>query len=735
MAKVSVIKTNFTAGETSPRLRARVDVARFANSVETMENFIPLVHGGAKRRGGLRYRAAAKNATKPARLIPFVFSREQAFMLELGELYIRFYTGAGQVLSGGLPYEIASPWDDAELDDLKYVQGKDTVFFAHPSYPMRKLVRFANTNWKLSAVTFEVPPSDEIGERAATTLSLSATSGGAVTATAGAPSFLAGDVGRWLESAQGRGQITVFTDTTHVTVNIAAADAFASTGPIASGSWKITESPKTELTPSATGPVGATITLTGSANTWKNTAQVNHVGMFVEINGGLAEVSGYTSPTVVDAIVRTELASTTAAPSGGWALRQTVWNSVDGYPRAVTRFKQRLIAGGSTAYPNTIWGSRVGEYFNFADGTDDSDGYAFELDSDQANDIEHLASNKSLLALTFGAEFELRGGVEKPITPTNVSADSPTGRGCNFARPVRVADELLFVQRGGKKIRALGYRVEKDGFNAPDVSVLSEHITGDGIYEMAFAQEPDQVVWMARADGQFPTMSIDRDQDAIGFARQFTDGQVESVATMPYANQDQVWAIVVREIDGAEVRYVETIDEDCNTDCCITGAVGEGDDPTDVWGGLDHLEGMTVDVVADGYVASQQVVTGGEITLERAASSVEIGLHYDSTIVDHPPEVVLGGTAQGSAMSINEIVVRFHETIGGRINGNQLPVRRFGEAVLDQPLERFTGDKRVDNLGWGRAGSGDSPGTVTVMQDQPLPMQVLGIIKKVTVNG
>jgi len=880
MPRVSVIKTNFTAGELSPRLLGRVDVARYANGARTLLNAYPLVHGGAKRRFGLKFSARAKNATKQTRLVPFIFSRDQAFMLEFGETYIRFNTGTGIVTltaqaitnitkanpavvtysgadtfangdrviiqnvlgmtevnnreftvanvntgantfelsgvnsagyttyaSGGTVaeiYEIASPWDDTELDDLHYVQGADTMFLSHTSYPMRKLVRYGNTNWKLSTVTWEVPPNDEIGERPTTTLSLSATSGAAVTATAGAASFEASDVGRYLESGAGRGQITGYTSSTVVTVNIAAADAFASTGPIASGSWKITESPKTTCTPSAKDPEGASVTLTLGAAGWKNLAANVHVGSYVEINGGLVEITGYTSTTIVSGTIRTVLAATTAAPSGSWALRQVQWNSIDGYPRAVTLYEQRLVAGGSPGYPNEVWGSRSGEYFNFADGVDDSDGFAFALASDQVNPIEHLASTRILLPLTYGGEFSMAGGVEKPITPTNVQARLQTVYGCDVARPVRVANEIIFVQRGGKKIRALGYRVESDAFNAPDVSILSEHITGDGILELAFQQEPDQVVWMVRADGYLVSMSIDRDQDVVGFARHNTDGVFESVAVMPYNDADQLWAVVVRTINGETVRYIEHIEDGCQTDACITGDVTESAvtsatwsagvvtvtqtghgystgntirlsdfapaayngeweitntgtntytfalaaDPgattvvgtaakaTTAWSGLMHLEGETVDIVADGNVSAQKTVSAGAVTLSRAAYSVEIGLHYDSVIETLPPELGTGqGTAQGNAISIHEIIVRFHETKGGTVNGQPIPTRSFGSGpVLDQPVPEFTGDKRIENLGWGRAGGGDSDGSVTITQDQPLPMQVLAVITRLTVN-
>lgn len=805
MPRVSVFKTNFTAGELSPRLLARVDIARYQNGAKELFNCYPLVHGGSRRRQGLRFAAAAKNATKRARLVPFVRARDDAFMLELGETYLRFYTGLGQIESSpGTPYELATPWDDLELADLHYVQGADTMFFAHPDYSTRVLRRFSDTLWKLQEATWEVPPSEEIGDRPQTTLSLSATSGSGVTATAGAASFLASDVGRAIESGAGRGVIVTFTDTTHVDIDIDAADEFASTGPIAADAWKITESPKTGCTPSATGPIGVACTLTLDANGWRNNAQVDHVGDFVEVNGGLVEITGFTSALVVSGIVRSALEATTKAESGAWAVRQVAWNPVDGYPRAVSLFEQRLVTGGSPAFPNTVWGTKSGEFFNFAGGVDDADGFSFTLSSDQVNPIEHLASTRVLLPLTYGGEFSMTGGTEKPLTPTNVQVRLQTTYGAAVCRPVRVGNEVLFVQRGGRKIRALGYRVETDAFNAPDISILAEHITEGGIEEMAYAQEPDQVVWMVRGDGRMVSLSIDRDQDAIGFASSQTDGEVESAASMPFGTVDQTWWAVKRTIDGSEKRYIEFFEEGRNTDSCLTGEVDEdaivsaswaagvvsveqtahgystgdtirhsgftpdeyngeheitvtgtdtytfelADDPgaTSVvgtaakavatWAGFDHLEAKTLDIVADGYVAAPKTVASGSITLDKPAYAIEGGLHYTSRTVTLPPELGTGqGTAQGNAMSIHEIVVRFYKTKGGTVNGQPLTSRKFGTfPVLNQPVPEFTGDKRVENLGWGRAGSGDSDGTVTIEQPQPLPMQILGLVTRLTVN-
>lgn len=804
MPKLTTIKTNFTAGEISPRLLARVDITRYANGAKELYNAYALVHGGARTRQGTRFRKEAKNADKPGRLAPFVVTRTLAYVLEFGELYIRFFDSSGQIESSpGVPLELVSPWDDTELRAVKYAQSRNTMFLAHPSYPMQKLVRFSTTVWKLSQALFDVPPNEELGDRPQTTLTLSAVSGAAVTATAAAAAFLNTDVGRFIESGAGYATIVGFTSTTIVTVDIVASDAFASVGPLAANAWKITESPKTQLTPSATGPVGAVITLTAAAATWRNDAQLSHVGAFVEINGGLVEITVFTSTTVVSGVVRTALAGVTAAPSEGWALRRTVWNSIDGFPNAVGLFQQRLVAGGNTNYPNTVWGSATGDYLSFAKGSSDADAFSFELASDQVDAVEHIAATKVLFPLTAGAEWSLYGGVEKSLNQTNVQANPDTAYGCAAVRPIRVGNEVIYVEDGGKTVRALGFSVEKEQFNAPDISVLAEHITGDGLLDAAYQKKPDKVVWFVRADGRLVSMSIDRDQEAIGFASHETDGQFESVAVIPSGNLSQLWALVVRSINGVTKRYIETFEEGLQTDSAVTAEVpthaivsavwaagvvtvtqtGHGYATNDVirhagftpagyngdhqitvtgadtytfvlaadpgattvvgtaqkgalvWAGFGHLTGETADIVADGYVAPQKPVIAGSITLDQAAFKIEGGLHFEGRIVTLPPEVGTGtGTAQGNALSIYKVTARLYKTKGGKINGQPINYREFGAVVLNQPLPEFTGDKPVEKLGWGKAGSGDSDGTITFLRDQPLPMQVLGVVMHLTAN-
>ena len=352
---------------------------------------------------------------------------------------------------------------------------------------------------------------------------------------------------------------------------------------------------------------------------------------------------------------------------------------------------------------------------------------SFTVSSDQINPITHMAQIKALIALTYGGEFSLTGGVEKPITPTNIQVKNQSVYGCNNVKPVRIGNELYFIQRSDRKLRALAYKYDSDAYGAPDMSVLSEHATQSGIIDMAYQQEPESILFLVRNDGVIATLTVDRDQDVVGWARQVTDGKFESVASIPTTGGEQMWAIVNRTVNGSTVRYVERFVSGINVDCGISATSGPG---ATVWTGLGHLEGKTVDIVADGVPMPQQVVTGGQVTISRNAFAVQIGLPYKTRIKTLTPEVQGStGSAQGNSMRVAEITLRFLETIGCVVNGQPIAFRVLGENVLNQPAQPFTGDHRLENLGWDRGQA-----SITIEQNQPLPFHLLCVIKKMTIN-
>lgn len=661
--RANLIKTNFTAGEISPRLMGRVDIARYANGAKIIENAVCVVQGGVVRRPGTRFAAAAKYGDRTARLIPYVFNRSQAYMLEFGDGYLRIYQNGRQLVNDdNTPYEIASPYTVDMLSEVNYVQGADTMFLVHQSVPPHRLQRKGQTDWVLETAPFIVEPFDEIRDTPEKWCKPSV------------KEFVGSEITLTLSDAE--------------PADDDDSPAFTGTGWVA-----------------------------------------EDVGSYVRINSGLVLIKSITSAQVAVGTIRTDLSATQAASPGAWTREDTVWTEEFGYPGAVTLYQQRLVLAGSPQYPQTIWWSETGVYLSFELGTDDDDAISFTLSSDQLNPIVHLAQMNTLIALTYGGEFTITAGSDAAITPTNISVKNPSPYGCNSIRPVRVGTEIMFIQRAGKKLYAVAYDPDSYvSYSANDLTVLAEHITAGGVLDMAYQQQPDAFVWLIRADGVLVTMGIDRAQDVVAWSRQITDGVFESVASIPSESDDVIYVLVRREVNGQTVRYVEVFDSTLNTDSTVTGSSSEG---ATTWTDLSHLNGKTVDVVADGSVMPQATVTGGQITLSRKAKKIEVGLHYETTIQTLTPEIsTTEGTTQNARKRTSEVTLRFMETTGAECNGQVIPFRTFGPKILNQPAPLFTGDHYFGKLGWERGED-----TLIIQQRQPLPFHLLAIIFTFSSNG
>ncbi|MGX5880081.1 hypothetical protein MJS38_06395, partial [Burkholderia gladioli] len=798
MAKITTLQSNLNAGELSPPLGGHVDLDRYANGVKVMLNAVPQIEGGARRRFGLRQIASTKT-TGTTRLIPFVFSKSQAYALELGDHYARFYDVNGQIQQSGVPIEVATQWAASVVFGLEYTQSSDTMFLAHPSTPIKRLVRTLQTTWFLGDAPFDPGPIDEIGERPGATLTLSSTVPGAAVATSSGNAFLPSDVGRNIAAGSGVAQVTAYGSATSVTVTVISSFSAAA---FAAGAWKLDQSPLVAISPTNSTPVdgpialvaagspfsasaisltGTTMTVTVNGNhgyavgqrvvlsgftgsnvdgtytiatiptpssftfTFNGTLVVGgqlgavyaygagqawraqDLGKYVSINGGLVQIGAVQDSTTAFGRIIKALSASITAPSGGWSLKDYMWNPIDGYPAAVSLFKQRLYAAGSSGYPMRLWASGIGLYLDFTPGTDDGDSFGYDMASDQVNQTVHLASAKILAALTQGEEFTVTGGAAGAITPTNIDVDSQSVYGCAQARPVRVGNEIIYAQRSGKKIRAMTYDFNTDAFRSQNLTRLAAHVTESGIIDMAFQAEPTPVVWMVRADGVLVSMTYDHDDNVCGFARHTTDGLFKSVCAIPGADGDVLFAVVQRTVNGQLVQFVERLDDTLQTDAAIVGSNPAG---SDTWGGLGSLEGKLCDVKADGVYMGEFKVTAGSIKLPRAAKAVEIGLHYDSEITFLSPNVSGGlGTSQGNQQRTGAVILRFLNTIRCLVGDQVLPFRSFGTNVLDKPPEPFTGDMDISEFGWGPLSE------ITIKQDQPYDWYVLALIRQFTVNA
>jgi hypothetical protein len=251
MAKKIINQTAFTSGEVSTVLDGRADTAEYQHSLQTATNATVTAYGPIRRRNGSKYIAEIKSSSAVVRLLRFQFSQDIAYILELGNTYIRFYTNEAQVLSGGSPYEIVSPYTTAQLPDIQVKQKGNQIFTSHPSVTPRTLTLNSDLTWSIKVTDFSPPPSYESGYIPGGTITLtpSHVSGIDRTLTASSGVFLKGDIGRQIinnaSGETGKAVIIAVSSTTVVICDI--IESFTDTNAIAAGDWAIDLSPVVEL--------------------------------------------------------------------------------------------------------------------------------------------------------------------------------------------------------------------------------------------------------------------------------------------------------------------------------------------------------------------------------------------------------------------------------------------------------------------------------------------------------
>jgi hypothetical protein len=736
MGRVHPIFANFTAGELSPLLFGRTDFDKYVAGARRLENMTLHPHGPVSRRAGTRFVAEVKDSTQRSYVIPFEFNTEQAYIIEFGPLYMRFYKDGGRIEDPpGTPAEASHVFTEDQLPFVKYIQSADTLYMFHPSVAPQKLVRTSHTEWTVKAVRFLPPATYEDGYAPPTTLTLGAVTGLGVTFTAGAATFLAADIGRMITAGDGRALITAQASTT-ATVDI--VDDFAA-GPFAADEWRIEGSPNANMSSiSVAKPKHARTTLTIAAAGWR--AGVDE-GKYVRVNKGVARIISVTSTTAVNAEILAPFSDTTAAPSGSWTLEAAAWSATRGYPRAACFHEQRLFAAGSLLQPQTLWGSASGDLENFGLGADDDDALEFKIAANDVNTFLWLLPSRVLLMGTASREFKALGGSDNPITPTNIDVKAETAWGSSSrVRPLSVAHAGVFVDRSGTEVREFLFSVERDSYVSNNLLLLAEHMTRDHrILELAYQRKPHSLIWAVREDGVLLSCTYQRDHNVVGWARHFTGhdqpqdgasptlGMFESVAVIPHwdGDRDVAFFTVQRNLNGFVKRYIEHFDDKggfygkLGVDCGLTYHGG----PTRTLTGLDHLNGVSVQILGDGAVYNEQTVVGGSVTVEDSESTfedAEVGIGFVSTLETMDPEVPLQGTSQGRLRHWSEIQVRLDHTLGCFINDAELPFRGTQDD-MDAPPPLFTGDHVVTDL------DRDSLGSIVVQQRQPLPLTVIAV--------
>lgn len=726
MAKATPIIAAFNAGEWSPLLDGRVDLAGYSASCVSIENGIPTIQGPLIRRGGTRYIAEVEDSANRSWLVPFVRSRSVAYVVEFADSVCRFYRNRAVV---GAPFELVSPYNAAALVlpngefALDFVQSADVLYITDRRGVLapRKLSRTSATTFAFSTLDPDDGPFDDLNASTTTIYSSAAT--GTVTLTASASVFTADDIGSIIRLDQQRLATPLWVTGTSYT----AGDYVRSEGKEYVAATTATSG--TQIPSHTNG------TVSDGGVEWTYTA----------VSYGVARITAQAGTTATATVLTRFPQSLVGSSNATLLWKRGAWSELNGYPTSVTFFRERLVFAKEQRLDMSV----VADFENF--GPDElgeitaESAISVSVQSSQVNDIVALVEGDTLGVHTEGGEFSVSSlTTSEPFGPGNVEVSLSSSYGSRPIRPVRVGEATLYVQASGRKLRELVFDIQVNNQISRDMSVRSEHITRPLLVQLVRQESPWEVVWALRSDGVILAFTYDRTQEVRAWSRCIIGGAavVESLAVIPSDDgaRDDVWMICRRTVDGGTVRYIEVMEPDLSPSGDVedsfyvdSGVTYDGA-ATDTITGLDHLEGETLKVLADGATHPDVVVTGGEVTLARDASVVHVG--YSAPFVVGTNRIEAGaadGTSQSKTKRITDVAFRVYRTLGGSAGPletqlDDIPALTYRAAatLMGSGPDLFSGDATID---W--PGGYETAGRIWYVNDEPYPVTMVAAIPQV----
>jgi hypothetical protein len=776
----NVNQPSFTGGELKPSLHGRVDIAKYGIGCKTLLNWIIHAAGGISNRAGQKYIVKAKYDDQNAILVPFQFSTEQSYMLEFGHEYMRVYRNGGLVLntaknitglskanpavftsvahgftvgtwifvasvsgmtqvngrffivdtvptadtftvtdlfdnvldstsfdayvSGGTAssvYEISTPYDHNDLAGayevagvsqekvgLVFTQSADVMTITHTGYQQRELSRTGHTSWTLGTISF----APNIAAPAGLGASGPGWSGGTSTL-----------------------QYVVTAIDANTGEESVASTAVTTTAAKNPNSWTATD--YVDLS-------------------WSAVSGASKYNVYKDKNGFYGFIGPATGVAFRDDNI--EPVANDSPPQS-----KNPFPGADDYPGSVALHDQRVVYARTINNPDTVFMTQTSNYknMNVSVPAKDSDALQFTIASEQVNAIKHLLSINDLIAFTGSAEWKLAGAADEALSPSTVGAFKQSGRGISHVRPLLVGNTALFGQSRGKKIRDFKYTIEADGYDGNDISILSSHLfrktrnVDKRLKNWAYQQEPDSLVWSVHNDGSLSSLTYQREHEVWGFARHNTDGKYLDVCCIPEGDVDAVYFLTERTVNGVPRRFIERMENrDCDEDDLAysfyvdAGVQYTGNGSYSLWG-LEHLEGKSVRILADGnQLPDQTVEAGGKITLDAVYTVINVGLAYCSDVQPMDIETSFrdGSSSKGKAKRIPSVYVHVYNSRGltGGPNENKLTELR-GERtdeLMNDPTRLQSKIFRIDiKADW------KTQASVFLRHDAPLPCTILSI--------
>ena len=900
MPSTRIYSRSFAGGELSPEMFGRIDDVKFQTGAAKMRNFIATPQGPAENRPGTAFVAEVKDSTKRTRLIPFTYSTTQTMVLEFGNQYIRFHTqgatlqagspaaynGAtayviGDLVSSGgtnyyciaattgnappnatywypLPssaYEIPTPYLEADIPTIHYVQSADVLTLVHPNYAPRELRRLGATTWTLSTISFVAPvavpaaPTVTASRGDALNITGITQANPGVITTVGNHGFAVGDsiyvnggtmtqlAGFYLVNSTPAGTtLSVKAYDTGVPVNTTSYTAWASGGFVQFGDksldfdnyYVVTAIAQNAVDESAASPTGNVINNLNAIGA-KNTISWSAVSGALRYNiykrqSGLFGYIGQTASTSFD--------DDNIAPDMGITppIVETPFVGAGNYPRSVSYFEQRRIFAGTNNSPQTIWMTRSGTEsdLSYTLPSKDSDRINIRVAAREANTINHIVPLTQLLLLTSAAEWRVSPVNSDVLSPSTISVRPQSYIGANDVQPEIVNNTVVYCAARGGHVRELGYSWQASGFVTGDLSVRAAHLFDDlDITDMCYSKSPQPILWFVSSNGNLLGLTYMPEQQIGAWHQHDTDGLFETATAVAEGSEDRLYVIVKRTIGGSTKRYVErmasrqittltncffvdcglTYDGNNTTATTVTVSGGTTWGPSDVltitassaifqfpststpptdindaivltdsagnlyrlriigtssttvatarvdvtlpvalrntattvWGfardtvsGLTHLNGKTVSILADGAVQPQETVSGGSVSLDRAAVVIHVGLPYESDLQTLPAVMSLDGYGQGRYKNVNKAYIRVFKSSGifiGPTADRLVEAKQRTTEPYGTPPSLKSDEIDVDLKPAWRAG-----GQVYLRQADPLPLTVVGLTLEVVLG-
>lgn len=731
MASVKKILRSFARGEVTPQLFGRVDLDQFQTGLALCLNWLTRPHGVLDNRPGTSYVATTKNGAVASRLVSFSFNNTQTFAIELGVGYFRFYTQGAKLLygspaayngatayvpgnlvtSGGNVYycvanttgnippnatywylqpatgqlEVPNSYVAGDLFDIHYVQSNDTMTFTHPNYLPAELKRLSATNWSFLPISFG--------------------------------------------------------DTIVVPTGVAVSNNGAGTTPT-NYSYVVTTRNTGDLQESLASSVvtvGNDLTIAGRKNTvsWSAVSGAIQYNVYKLANGLYGFIGTAGALTFDDTNITPNISLTPPYVDTPFVDNTT-------YPATPTYYQSRRYFAASNSKPQNFWATRSGTESNltYSIPFKDDDRLSFRIAARDANAIRHLIPLSDLLMLTAAGEWRItsNAGVVKP---SDIIITQQGGIGASNVTPCIVNKGVVYAAARGGRIREMIYNWQVAGYITNDVSKLAPHLFDYyTVVDMAYARAPYPIVWVVSSNGSLLGMTYQPEDQIAGWHQHKTlNGTFESICVVSENNEDILYAIVNRTLNGVQNRYVERLStrnfsgvlkNAYFVDC---GGTYNGA-PATVISGLTWLIGSTVNILADGAVSPPQVVDGtGAVTLPVAASVVQAGLPITADIQTLPFTMdQVQASSRGEVKNVNKVWLRVDQTSGLNIGpsfSKLKPIKMRTTETYGTPPNLQSGELEAQAMEplW------SSDGVVCVRQTDPLPATIVTLTYEVALGN